>query len=65
MNGLRIAATGLACERWSSRAASGPWHTFSGWVTFLVAVFVLAQLPRALSRSKGHGPVWPQEAVGA
>ena len=38
-NGLRIAATGLACEAWGPKAASGSWHTFSGWVTFLVSVF--------------------------
>ncbi len=49
MNGLRIAATGLACETWGPRAASGAWHTFSGWVTFVLSVLALAQLHRLMS----------------
>ena len=52
INGLRIAATGLACELWSPRAAADPWHTISGWLTFVVSVALLVQLQRALSRSK-------------
>lgn len=47
MNGLRIAVTGLACEAWGPRAAAGPWHTFSGWVTFLLSVLALVALQRA------------------
>ncbi len=49
MNGLRIAATGFACENWSARAAAEPWHTFAGWLTFVVSVFALVRLQRALS----------------
>jgi len=41
MNGLRIAATGAACEWWSPRAAAGGWHTFEGWITFVASVGVL------------------------
>jgi len=52
INGLRIAATGLACELWSPRAAADPWHTISGWLTFVVSVTLLIQLQRALSTSK-------------
>jgi exosortase len=52
INGLRITATGLACELWSPRAAADPWHTLSGWLTFVVSVFLLTQLQRALSTSK-------------
>ena len=63
MNGLRIAATGIACEYVSPTAALDPWHTFSGWLTFLVAVFVLAQLPRAFTRVRWRAPVGPPEAI--
>jgi exosortase len=48
MNGLRIAATGLACEAWGPRAASGSWHTFSGWLTFVVSILVLTQIQRMM-----------------
>jgi exosortase len=48
LNGIRIAATGLACEAWGPAAASGRWHTLTGWITFVVAVAVLAQVQRAL-----------------
>ena len=34
MNGLRIAATGLACEAFGPRAATGVWHELGGWLTF-------------------------------
>lgn len=64
MNGLRIAATGLACETWGPRAASGPWHTFSGWLTFLVAVFALVLLQRALPAGRTGGG-WALETVSA
>jgi len=49
MNGLRIAATGLACEAWGVRAASDPWHTLGGWLTFLISVFALMSLQRAMT----------------
>jgi exosortase len=52
INGLRITVTGLACELWSPRAAADPWHTISGWLTFVVSVMLLIQLQRALSTSK-------------
>lgn len=56
MNGLRIAATGLACEAWGSHIASSGWHTFTGWVTFVVSTAVLVQAQRMLGRS-GAGRV--------
>jgi len=52
MNGFRIAATGVACETWGPKAASGSWHTFSGWITFVVSVAVLVQLQRLMSRGE-------------
>jgi len=49
MNGLRIAATGLACETWGRHMASGGWHTFTGWVTFVVSTFLLVQAGHAMA----------------
>lgn len=64
MNGLRIAATGLACEAWGARAASDAAHTFSGWMTFLASVFLLVQLQRAIASSRG-GAAWTLDTVSA
>jgi exosortase len=44
MNGLRIVATALACETWGPSAASDPWHTLGGWVTFLLSSLLLVCL---------------------
>jgi len=64
MNGFRIAATGLACELWSPRAAVDPWHTISGWLTFVVSVAVLLQLQRALPASRAAAS-WEMDPVRA
>jgi exosortase len=58
MNGFRIAATGLACETWGPKAASGSWHTFSGWITFVASMFVLVQLQRLMSRGEPTSAAW-------
>jgi exosortase len=65
MNGFRIAATGLACEAWGPKAASGSWHTFTGWVTFLISVFVLVQLQRAMARVRLTTSPWAPGAIRA
>jgi exosortase len=65
MNGLRIAATGLACEAWGPKAASGSWHSFSGWVTFVASVFVLVQLQRLIARAAVTPAAWTPGAVRA
>jgi len=49
MNGLRIAATGVACEAWGPQLASGGWHTCTGWITFVVSTFVLVQVGNAMT----------------
>jgi|SRR5437762_9253087 len=50
MNGLRVAATGAACELWGREVASGGWHTFTGWITFVVSLWLLVQSARAMAR---------------
>jgi len=65
MNGLRIAATGVACEAWGPRAASGSWHTFTGWITFVVSVFLLLQLQRLMARGLSAPSAWSPNEVRA
>src|SRR5262252_5117575 len=49
MNGLRIAGVGIACEIWGRGMASGAWHTFTGWVTFVAAAGVLIGIQHLLT----------------
>lgn len=55
LNAVRIAATGLAVERWGSDYASGAWHTFTGWATFVVSVAVLISMQRWLAGLRTGG----------
>lgn len=48
VNGLRVALTGFACERWGRAAAADPWHTLTGWLTFTVAVTLLVSTGRLM-----------------
>jgi exosortase len=64
MNGFRIAATGLACETISPRAAAGFWHDFSGWMTFIFAVAVLLLLQRVTAGPQRRD-AWRFEAAQA
>ena len=47
-NAVRVAGTGIASEWISPSAADGFFHTFSGWLMFVVAVLGLVLLQRAL-----------------
>ena len=58
MNGLRIAATGAACEWWSPRAGAGGWHTFEGWLTFVASVAVLMAFSSTLRTSSRFALRW-------
>ena len=47
VNGARVAGTGVAAHYYGSNAAEGFFHTFSGWLVFIVAfalVFAVAHL---------------------
>jgi exosortase len=48
LNGVRIAATGLAASRFGPAAASGAVHAASGWVVFVLALGVVWVLQRTL-----------------
>jgi exosortase len=51
VNGARVAGTGIAAHYYGPQAAEGFFHTFSGWMVFIVAfllVFGVAHLLRRL-----------------
>jgi len=60
MNGLRIAATGIACETWGPHVASGGWHTFTGWVTFVISTFLLVRAGNAIAGSDRGAQLSPR-----
>ena len=64
-NGLRIAFTGIACETWGRHMARGGWHEFSGWVTFVVAVYALVLFQRLLPRRRSPQSGLAPEMVSA
>jgi len=52
LNGIRVAATGLACEAWGPQMATGTWHELTGWITFAVAIAALMLFQRLLPRPR-------------
>ena len=55
-NAIRVAGTGLASEWISSDAADGFFHTFSGWLMFLVTCAGLLAIQKALPRGRLRTP---------
>ena len=49
-NAARVAGTGLAAHAWGPGAAEGFFHTFSGWLVFIVAAGLLLLSERAIAR---------------
>lgn len=49
-NSFRIFGTGLLVQYWDPEKAEGFFHTFSGWLIFVVALILLFALHRVLSR---------------
>ena len=67
-NAARVAGTGLASELVSPAAADGFFHTFSGWLMFVVALAGLLAVQRAIAlRQPSRSPavVGPQRAAEA
>jgi len=52
-NAARVAGTGVLAHYYGPQAAEGFFHTFSGWLVFVVAFLMLFVLVRALAR------LWP------
>jgi exosortase len=47
-NGIRVGGTGIMAHYYGAEAAQGFFHTFSGWLIFLVAFIMLFVLNRLL-----------------
>lgn len=45
-NSIRIVVTGMLAEYWNTSKAQGFFHSFSGWVIFLVSIGILTSLDR-------------------
>jgi exosortase/archaeosortase family protein len=53
-NAARVAGTGLASYWISPAAADGFFHTFSGWIMFVVALAGLLAFHRAIELTRGR-----------
>jgi exosortase/archaeosortase family protein len=49
-NGLRVAGTGIAAHYVGPEAAEGFFHTFSGWLVFIVAFVLMFGMTQILLR---------------
>jgi exosortase len=49
-NGLRVAGTGILAHFFGEEAAQGFFHTFSGWIVFIVAFLIMFVMARLLVR---------------
>lgn len=64
-NATRVAGTGLASEWISPAAADGFFHTFSGWLMFVVAFGCLLLVQQAMARARAWTPRLRRAAVEA
>lgn len=63
-NGVRVAGTGVAAHYYGPAAAQGFFHTFSGWMVFLVAFGMMLLVLRAIQRVVPASDPRPAETVG-
>jgi exosortase len=49
-NGIRVAGTGVAAHYWGPQVAEGFFHTFSGWLMFVVAFCMLFVVTKIIVR---------------
>lgn len=62
MNGMRITASALASEAWGLGAATGSWHEFTGWVTFVLCVGLVVLVQRAMASPRTRQAPLPAAA---
>ena len=48
-NGIRVAGTGIAAHYYGPEAAQGFFHSFSGWIIFIVAFIMMFSLHRIIA----------------
>jgi exosortase len=59
-NAFRVSGTGVLANYWGSQAAEGFYHTFSGWLIFVVAFLLLLGCGGLLSRMGNRQKTAPQ-----
>jgi exosortase len=62
-NGLRIAGTGIAAQYVGPGAATGFFHTFSGWTVFMTSFVMLLAVGHALKLLPSIVPARPEPSV--
>jgi exosortase/archaeosortase family protein len=62
-NAARVAGTGLAASYVGAKAAEGFFHTFSGWLMFVVAFALLLASQKALAMFPLRGRPFSSRAV--
>lgn len=62
-NAARVAGTGLAAHALGPQAAEGFFHTFSGWLVFVVALIMLVAVERLLPRPERALPPLREETA--
>jgi exosortase len=58
-NGLRVAGTGIAAHYYGPSAAEGFFHTFSGWLVFVVSFAMLFLIHRLIARWASPPAIMP------
>ncbi len=58
-NSLRIVGTGLLVQYWDPDKAEGFFHTFSGWIIFVVSILLLFAVRRIFHLILDHGATRP------
>ena len=62
-NGLRVAGTGLAAHYYGPEAAEGFFHTFSGWLVFVVAFVMLLAVMQLIRYFAPNTIVEPRQSA--
>ncbi len=62
-NGLRVAGTGIAAHYYGPSAAEGFFHTFSGWLVFVVSFAMLFLIHRLIARWTTPSVIPPPEKM--
>jgi exosortase D (VPLPA-CTERM-specific) len=62
-NSFRVFGTGLLVQYWEPDKALGFFHTFEGWLIFVVALIMLFAVHRLISLIWKSGPVAPDHAT--
>jgi exosortase len=58
-NSLRIVGTGLLVQYWDPDKAEGFFHTFSGWIIFVVSILLLFAVRRVFHLILDRGTTQP------